>query len=254
MILRRVIKHFREQEWTAIFLDFLIVVVGVFVGLQVSNWNDDRSAKQTEHAYLVELRTEIAANNLIIEENLALMQITIESGERSLAFLEGNESCTKECWRLLVDFFHASQVAARPISLSVFEEMQRLGMPRSRDVKAAMKNYATSSGAQSSITQSLPEFRERIRGLIPPFAQRGLWRDCHDNENGREIYITDCPASITEPEAAAILDNIRAHTELHPHLTYWIGYNIANVTGLGNQIPEGNALLAAIDKELGEQP
>jgi hypothetical protein len=28
MILRRVIKHFRNQEWTAIFLDFLIVVIG----------------------------------------------------------------------------------------------------------------------------------------------------------------------------------------------------------------------------------
>ncbi|VAV98847.1 hypothetical protein MNBD_ALPHA05-849 [hydrothermal vent metagenome] len=40
MILRRVIKHFRNQEWTAIFLDFLI---GVFVGLQVSNWNDRRA-------------------------------------------------------------------------------------------------------------------------------------------------------------------------------------------------------------------
>jgi hypothetical protein len=43
MILRRVIKHFREQEWTAIFLDFLIVVVGVFVGLQVQNWNEARN-------------------------------------------------------------------------------------------------------------------------------------------------------------------------------------------------------------------
>ncbi len=29
MILRRVIAHFRKQEWTAIVLDFLIVVVGV---------------------------------------------------------------------------------------------------------------------------------------------------------------------------------------------------------------------------------
>ncbi|MEX0644258.1 MAG: hypothetical protein WD076_03050 [Parvularculaceae bacterium] len=39
MSLRRVIAHFRKQEWTAIALDFLIVVVGVFVGLQVTNWN-----------------------------------------------------------------------------------------------------------------------------------------------------------------------------------------------------------------------
>jgi len=43
MILRRVIAHFRKQEWTAIFLDFLIVVVGVFVGLQVNNWNAARA-------------------------------------------------------------------------------------------------------------------------------------------------------------------------------------------------------------------
>jgi len=28
MILRRVIEHFRKQEWTAIAIDFLIVVVG----------------------------------------------------------------------------------------------------------------------------------------------------------------------------------------------------------------------------------
>ena len=42
MILRRVIEHFRKQEWTAIAIDFLIVVVGVFVGLQVNNWNELR--------------------------------------------------------------------------------------------------------------------------------------------------------------------------------------------------------------------
>ena len=42
MILRRVISHVRNQEWTAIAIDFLIVVVGVFFGIQVSNWNEDR--------------------------------------------------------------------------------------------------------------------------------------------------------------------------------------------------------------------
>ena len=36
MILRRIIAHWRKQEWTAIGIDFLIVVVGVFLGLQVN--------------------------------------------------------------------------------------------------------------------------------------------------------------------------------------------------------------------------
>jgi hypothetical protein len=39
MILRRMMGHVKRQDWFAVFLDFVIVVVGVFVGIQVSNWN-----------------------------------------------------------------------------------------------------------------------------------------------------------------------------------------------------------------------
>lgn len=35
-ILRRVMKHARDQSWCAVFLDFLIVIVGVFIGIQVA--------------------------------------------------------------------------------------------------------------------------------------------------------------------------------------------------------------------------
>jgi len=42
MILSRVIAHVREQNWTAIAIDFVIVVLGVFVGLQVNLWNEAR--------------------------------------------------------------------------------------------------------------------------------------------------------------------------------------------------------------------
>lgn len=58
MILRRVISHFRKQEWTAIALDFVIVVVGVFVGIQVSNWNEERRTRMVEHDLLNRLYEE----------------------------------------------------------------------------------------------------------------------------------------------------------------------------------------------------
>lgn len=51
MILRRVITHFRKQEWTAIALDFVIVVVGVFIGIQVSNWNAERIDQRREATF-----------------------------------------------------------------------------------------------------------------------------------------------------------------------------------------------------------
>lgn len=42
MILTRVIEHVKKQHWTAVFLDFVIVVLGVFIGLQMQDWNSAR--------------------------------------------------------------------------------------------------------------------------------------------------------------------------------------------------------------------
>jgi hypothetical protein len=61
MILRRVIAHFKKQEWTAIAIDFLIVVVGVFVGLQVNNWNIAQAEQRREAAYLQRLHSDFEA-------------------------------------------------------------------------------------------------------------------------------------------------------------------------------------------------
>ncbi|MBL8545571.1 MAG: hypothetical protein JNL81_03860 [Hyphomonadaceae bacterium] len=61
MLLRRVIAHLRKQEWTAIAIDFVIVVVGVFVGLQVNNWNEARLDRQHATATLARLQEEFEA-------------------------------------------------------------------------------------------------------------------------------------------------------------------------------------------------
>lgn len=42
MILRRVIAHVKAQNWFAVAIDFVIVVLGVFIGIQVANWNAAR--------------------------------------------------------------------------------------------------------------------------------------------------------------------------------------------------------------------
>lgn len=65
MILRRVIGHFQKQEWTAIFLDFLIVVLGVVIGVQVNSWWAGQSDARREMAYLAALQEDF---KLVIAE------------------------------------------------------------------------------------------------------------------------------------------------------------------------------------------
>jgi hypothetical protein len=66
MLLRRVMSHLRKQEWTAVGIDFLIVVVGVFVATEVSNWN----AARAEHQHAEHLSSALQAEFKGIESEL----------------------------------------------------------------------------------------------------------------------------------------------------------------------------------------
>ena len=55
MIFRRIKSHIEKENWFAVFIDFAIVVVGVFIGIQVANWNGERLERTQERDYLVRL-------------------------------------------------------------------------------------------------------------------------------------------------------------------------------------------------------
>ena len=84
MILRRVIGHFRKQEWAAIAIDFLIVVFGVFVGLQVNNWNEARKDRRDERFMSLKGR---AARR---ESGMSAMSTAMRNDRAFLTVLSGN--------------------------------------------------------------------------------------------------------------------------------------------------------------------
>ena len=58
MILQKLARAIREQNWATVVLEILIVVVGIFVGLQVDGWNELRKERQEGEEYLVRLTEE----------------------------------------------------------------------------------------------------------------------------------------------------------------------------------------------------
>ena len=86
MLLRRVIEHVRTQNWTAVFLDFVIVVVGVFIGIQVANWNGERQNREEERILIERLIVDFkrikkdAARSLATHERIyGDLQIVVRS-------------------------------------------------------------------------------------------------------------------------------------------------------------------------------
>ena len=90
MLLRRVMSHIREQNWFAVGIDLVIVVVGVFIGIQVANWNDVQNNKSGLVASLERLDKEVTLNIEIMDEVLDHFGI---SRERLNLGREALQSC-----------------------------------------------------------------------------------------------------------------------------------------------------------------
>ena len=62
MILRRITEHFKTQNWVAVAIEFVIVVFGVFVGLQAQDWSSARADRSAERAVVGRLISEYKLN------------------------------------------------------------------------------------------------------------------------------------------------------------------------------------------------
>ncbi|WP_412069180.1 hypothetical protein [Rubrivirga sp. IMCC43871] len=65
-ILGRLTEAVREQNWFAVGLEVLIVIVGVVVGFQVTGWGQARSDAAREQTYLRQLAADLAETERII--------------------------------------------------------------------------------------------------------------------------------------------------------------------------------------------
>jgi hypothetical protein len=63
MILRRLTKHVEDQNWFAVGVDFLIVVVGVLLAIQVTNWNERRQDQIAYNDSVIRLVEELRVND-----------------------------------------------------------------------------------------------------------------------------------------------------------------------------------------------
>ena len=75
MILHRLAVRLKQQDWTAVAIEFVLVVAGVVVGIQVANWNEERKERALETAYLARIAEDV--RNDVVELNEVIKVSTL---------------------------------------------------------------------------------------------------------------------------------------------------------------------------------
>lgn len=78
LILGRIAGHLREQNWFALAAEFVIVVLGVFLGLQAANWNEERQERQDEEVILARLQAETTTLLEAVREEREVLQARVD--------------------------------------------------------------------------------------------------------------------------------------------------------------------------------
>ena len=251
MLLRRITKHVQDQNWFAVFLDFCIVVFGVFIGIQVAKWNEARALKAQERSHLILIQEEVNRNITLTQKRLAYYTAVGEAAERTLEYLEGEEPCVGTCRKLLVDAFHASQFFAQPFSSAAYEDAVQLGFPSNETLRDTL-NTGYRGLVSTNVNDQLPAFRDAVRSHISPLVTRVLWSGCWrlDETKLIETLSRDCVADIPADEALASMERMRNDPELAGLLRLWMGTIVLQNIGPGLLDPALNEMSQVLQEEI----
>jgi hypothetical protein len=251
MILRRFSQALKDQNWAAITIEFVLLVLGVFLGIQVANWNEARIGRDRERVFLGQLRDEIGENARSVQHQLDFQKEVVASGRRALAFLQTDGHCAEGCAGLVIDFFHASQLWGAPYARVRYEENQRMGFPADQATRRSIDDFYAFIDGWDVVTGTSPAYRERVRGHLTPEVSDVLWRDCAAVTVRYEILVRGCEAALAKLDLQPILRALHADAELQSGLNFWIGQNLNSLNALPQALQHARTASAAIAANLG---
>lgn len=255
-MLHRVIEHFKHQQWTAIGIDFVIVVIGVFVGIQVSNWNQARVTDQQAAVFTTHLKEDLREEDwgyqLMIEYN----RDVLDNAEIAVGAMEGTAPVSDEA--LLVSAYRATQYKNKLRRRATYDELVSTGTiglitDRSlRDTAMRVYNMPTIEMLVREGVQS--RYREAFRMTLSNRVQRALAKNCGDHflavgDYGGIDRILDypCKSGLSQDDIGMAASALRANPDLLPLLrlrTADIDTRLADLTGNNRPILEGLRAIA----------
>ena len=158
---------------------------------------------------------------------MALWNTVSTYGRAAIAHAERGDRVAGSNWKTLLAYYQASQLKTIELEDTTFVEMREsgdLGLIADETLRKRLADYyrMTGIGTRAMILRHDPAYRMQIRGLTPWHVQEYIWNQCFRQLQGTQQEYIDCPAPISEQEAAAILREFKRSDTLLQNLRYWM--------------------------------
>jgi hypothetical protein len=175
MILRRIADGLRRQDWTTVFIELLVVVVGLLLGLELNNWSNDLKDRSLTEAYYERLILDLEADVATGESAVRAADRHVQMGKlvyraATQENLEGVGDAD------LVLALVTAGFTERPlITRHTYDELISTGSLRlikDAEIKRALSSYYARSAYSRQwdelIQHEQMRYRDAIRGVLTP--------------------------------------------------------------------------------------
>jgi hypothetical protein len=249
MILRRLTEHLKQQHWTAIGIELVIVVLGVFLGMQVSNWNEERETNLKAAVFTERLKADLREEDWGYQLLISYNREVLANANRAVDALDGKSDLSDEA--LLVSAYRATQYKQRLRRRATYDEListGTIGLIRDqtlRDTAMRLYNVATIDNLAREGMQS--RYREEFRMSLANDVQRVLAKNCGDHITRPGDYkaipgALDYPCQIGLP-ALVIAESAKV-LRSNPNMVPYLRLRIADIeTRLGDLLSNNQDIM-----------
>jgi hypothetical protein len=256
--MRRLAQRLREHDWFTSAIELTIVVLGILLALQVSNWNQARLDANRTRAYLVRIVADLETDLRVNGNRERFLAHVRRYGQQALAHADTGALVEGSAWKTVLAYFQAGQFYAYSREASTFDEMRDAGDlvlirdPQLRSQLAFYFESSTNRTADSMIMNLVPQYRQDIRSVTPIAVQDYIWSHCFRllPGSGRDQRMLDCPSPIEDTEARRVLSDYGRYPDLARELRFWLSnQHIAALTAPEDR-RDALQLKASVEREL----
>jgi hypothetical protein len=152
MILRRLSQSLKEQNWTAIVIEFVLLVAGVFLGIQVANWNEAQQDQKRESEFIARLDRDFQKIDVRLADSISRWELKTTATLRVLDDLEAFQKTGRwprikaEMLSDLNDTFNYRIPAPRSATYIELLSAGQLGLIQNTNLRDALLEYDAQVG------------------------------------------------------------------------------------------------------------
>ena len=181
MIFKRAVAKLRAQDWTAIGIELAIVILGVFIGTWVANWNQGRQAQNETRQMLLQLQPELQQLEAFSKSARQYYSTTGHYADTALAGWRNDPAVSDA--QFVIAAYQASQVYGFNNNGAswalVFGANELRNIPDAQ-ARQALTRLMTFDYATINISAVQTRYRDRVREVIPDSIQQQVREECGD--------------------------------------------------------------------------